>query len=110
MHTIGNVASQSANVSLAAYCLQLPGQKLHLSVLLAAKTFWGRGNKEAALAAFHELEAAGLGHLKLQESRRGTSAVSIILNVLVFLLFSITETCSIKIFTSLLLHTGVYFC
>ena len=41
MHTIGNVASQSANVSLAAYCLQLPGQKLHLSVLLAAKTFRG---------------------------------------------------------------------
>lgn len=61
--------------SLAAYCLLLPGKQLHLSALLAAKKFRGRGNKVAALASFQELEEAGLGNLKVQESRRGTSAV-----------------------------------
>ena len=35
-----------------------------------------RGNKAAALAAMHELEAAGIGELEKKESRRGTSAVS----------------------------------
>lgn len=65
--------------SLAAYCLQLPGKKLHLSALLAAKKFRGRGNKCAALNAFRELEVAGLGTLQSTESRRGTSAVGYIL-------------------------------
>lgn len=64
-------------MSLEAYCLQLPGRQLHLSALLAAKKFRGRGNKAAAVAAFHALESAGLGKLEIKESRRGTSAVSI---------------------------------
>ena len=64
-----------SNTSLAAYCLQLPGKRLHLSALLAAKKFRGRGNKSAALAAMRELEAAGLGKLESAESRRGTSNV-----------------------------------
>ena len=58
-----------SNTSLAAYCLQLPGKKLHLSALLTAKKFRGRGNKTAALAAMRELEAAGLGKLESTESR-----------------------------------------
>lgn len=64
-----------SSTSLAAYCLQLPGKNLHLSALLAAKKFQGRGNKSAAVAALRELEAAGLGKLDTAESRRGTSAV-----------------------------------
>ena len=65
-----------SKTSLAAYCLLLPGKKLNLSALLAAKTFRGQGNKVAALEAFRELEAAGLGKLIMLDSRRGTSAVS----------------------------------
>ena len=41
------------------------------------KKICGRGNKEAALLAFRELEGAELGNLVTQESRRGTSAVSL---------------------------------
>ena len=79
----GGAATMTATGSLAAYCLQLPGKQLQLSALLAAKKFWGRGNKGAALAAFRELEAAGLGKLVIQESRRGTSAVCDISYILI---------------------------
>ena len=51
---------------------------MHLSALLAAKKFRGRGNKGAALAAFHDLEVAGLGRLESQESRRGTATVCVL--------------------------------
>ena len=68
--------ASSSDSSLAAYCLLLPGKKLNLSALLAAKKFRGRGNKAAALEAFRHLEAAGLGKLVMLDSRRGTSAVS----------------------------------
>ena len=61
---------------LATYCLKLPGKRLYLSELLHQKKFRNRGNKAAALAAMHELEAAGIGELEKKESRRGTSAVS----------------------------------
>ena len=71
----GSVVS-GPKTSLATYCLLLPGKNLHLSALLAAKKFRGRGNKVAALEAFRDLEAAGLGKLIMQDSRRGTSAVS----------------------------------
>lgn len=54
---------------------KLPGRTLDLSVLLATKKFRGRGNKDGALAAFRELEAAGLGNLKMTGSTRGASAV-----------------------------------
>lgn len=64
-------------MTLASFCLQLPGKQLNLSALLTAKKFRGRGNKEAALLAFCDLEKAGLGDLITQESRRGTSAVRI---------------------------------
>ena len=64
-----------SGTSLAAYCLLLPGKQLHLSALLAAKKFRGRGNKEAAVAALQELEEAGLGKVEVEESRRGTAAV-----------------------------------
>lgn len=74
--SLGNAAPETPVVSLAAYCLQLPGKQLHLSALLAAKKFRGRGNKIAALAAFRTLEEAGLGQFVTQESHRGTAAVS----------------------------------
>ena len=64
------------STSLTSFCLTLPGKQLHLSALLAAKKFRGRGNKEAAVLAFQEMDKAGLGSLITQESRRGTSAVS----------------------------------
>ena len=68
----------------------LPGKELHLSALLSAKKFRGRGNKDGAVAAFHELAEVGLGTLSTQESRRGTSAVS---NVLHYMYFSFSYTC-----------------
>ena len=77
--------------SLAAYCLLLPGKQLHLSALLAAKKFRGRGNKGAALAAFRELEAAGLGKLTVQDSRRGTSAVRMYICVFTYIILPDTE-------------------
>ncbi len=49
---------------------------LHLSALLAAKTFRGRGNKDGALAAMRQMDAADLGMLQSTESKIGTSAVS----------------------------------
>ena len=73
MFPLGIVPPSSG--SLAAYCLLLPGKQLHLSALLAAKKFRGKGNKEAAVAAFQELEEAGLGQVEVEESRRGTTAV-----------------------------------
>jgi hypothetical protein len=60
----------------SSYCLTLQGKKLHLSYLLQAKNFRGRSNKDGALAAFRDLEEAGLGTVEKEASRRGTSAVS----------------------------------
>lgn len=50
-----------ADDATAAFCLTLPGKKLHLTPLLAAKKFRARGNKEGALRAFYQLEEEGLG-------------------------------------------------
>lgn len=50
-------------ISIEAHCLTLPGRELHLPSLLTTKTFRNRGNKEAALASFRELEDDGLGTL-----------------------------------------------
>ena len=68
-----------SGTSVAAYCLLLPGKQLHLSALLAAKKFRGRGNKDAAVAALQELEEAGLGKVEVEESRRGTAAVGFLM-------------------------------
>ena len=58
------------------FCLaKLPGKYLDLSILLANKKFRGRGNKEGALVAFRELEAAGIGRLIAKTSIRGAPAV-----------------------------------
>ena len=76
-HNTGLANPAPASPGLASFCLQLPGKQLHLSALLTAKKFRGRGNKEAALLAFGELEKAGLGELKTQMSHRGTSAVCV---------------------------------
>jgi hypothetical protein len=53
----------------------LPGKQLVLSVLLQAKKFRGRGNKEGAVAALKELERAGLGELEVNDMQRGTNSV-----------------------------------
>ena len=77
VYLLGHATSLPDSSSLATFCLLLPGKQLHLSALLSAKKFRGRGNKEAALLAFRELERAELGNLVTQDSRRGTSAVSL---------------------------------
>ena len=61
--------------STASFCLLLPGKTLNLSNLLAQKKFRGRGNKDGALAAFRELEEAGLGTLLSTHSDRGAKEV-----------------------------------
>ena len=72
----GSMVTTPNASSLVSYCLLLPGKKLHLSALLTAKKFRGKGNKDGAVAAFREIADAGLGMLSTEESRRGTSAVS----------------------------------
>lgn len=47
-----------------AYCLRLPGRRLNLTALLYAKRFRDHGYKTGALAAFNELEEAGLGRIE----------------------------------------------
>lgn len=56
----------------AAYCLLLPGCKLHLTPLLAAKKFRGRGNKDGALRALQLLEKEGLGKTYVFGSAKGS--------------------------------------
>ena len=76
----GSMATTPSASSLVSYCLLLPGKNLHLSALLTAKKFRGKGNKDGAVAAFREIADAGLGTLSTEESRRGTSAVSGVLH------------------------------
>ena len=77
---VANTAPTASSV--AAYCLLLPGKTLYLSALLAAKKFRNRGNKPAALGAFHELEEAGLGKIDTEERSRGAATVSICASVI----------------------------
>jgi hypothetical protein len=55
---------------------EVPTSNDNSSYLLQAKNFRGRSNKDGALAAFRDLEEAGLGTVEKEASRRGTSAVS----------------------------------
>ena len=55
--------------STPAYCLKLPGQKLNLTALLYAKRFRYYGYRTGALAAFSELEKAGLGTLETVKAK-----------------------------------------
>ena len=80
VHYVGCVSVPQAALSLEAYCLLLPGQRLALSALLAAKKFRGRGNKEGALGAFRQLENDKMGWLETQDSHRGAPAVSFIVH------------------------------
>lgn len=75
INLLGNTSSTSNSGEVGTFCLQLPGKVLNLSALLAAKKFRSRGNKDGALAAFRELEKAGLGKLFKEDSCRGASAV-----------------------------------
>lgn len=77
--------------SLASFCLQLPGKQLNLSALLAKKKFRGKGNKDAAVAAFQELEKVGLGELISEGSSRGTSKVCNFSNLRIILTTLITR-------------------
>lgn len=58
--------------STPAHCLRLPGKKLNLTALLYAKRFRNHGYKKGALAAFHELEEAGLGVMETKKTKSGT--------------------------------------
>ena len=57
--------------------LLLPGKVLDISALNTSHKFRGRGNKEGAVAAIHELQAAGLGTVKEERATRGTTKVLI---------------------------------
>ena len=73
---IAGSSQQNSNTSNAAYCLLLPGIRLNLSNLLAAKKFRSRGNKDGAIAAMRKLEEDSLGKLIQMPSQRGASNVS----------------------------------
>ena len=75
--TGNGITTPSSAPSLVPYCLLLPGRKLHLSALLTAKKFRGKGNKDGAVSAFREIASMKLGSLSTEDSRRGTSAVSV---------------------------------
>lgn len=70
-----------SSVATASFCLTLPGKNLHLSSLLQSKKFRNKGNKEGALAAFQQLQSAGLGKIQEDERHRGTSAVCMYISV-----------------------------
>ena len=57
--------------STPGYCLKLPGKRLNLTALLYAKRFRSHGYKTGALAAFNELEEAGLGSLEMRQTKSG---------------------------------------
>ena len=57
--------------STPAHCLRLPGRKLNLTALLYAKRFRNHGYKKGALAAFRELEEAGLGVMETKKTKSG---------------------------------------
>ena len=62
----------TSECSTPGYCLKLPGKRLNLSALLYAKKFRAHGYKSGAIAAFKELEKAGLGTLEDSKSKSGT--------------------------------------
>ncbi len=55
--------------STPTHCLKLPGRRLNLTALLYAKRFRYHGYKSGALAAFSELEEAGLGTLETVKAK-----------------------------------------
>ena len=59
----------------AGYILLLPGRELDISALNTAHKFRGRGNKEGAVAATTELEAAGLDVVKTEKATCGCAKV-----------------------------------
>ena len=68
-----NVSSGSdSNPNTPAHCLRLPGRKLDLKALLKRKKFREpHGYKKGALAAFSELEQAGLGNTETSSNKFG---------------------------------------
>lgn len=71
---IMNVSSASdSSPNTPAHCLRLPGQRLDLKALLKKKKFREpHGYKKGALAAFSELEQAGLGTTETSSTKFGT--------------------------------------
>ena len=67
---VANKESQEI-YSTPAHCLGLPGRKLNLTALLYAKRFRNNGYKKGALAAFRELEEAGLGVMETKKTKSG---------------------------------------
>lgn len=73
----------------AAHCLLLPGDKLHLTPLLAAKKFRKEGNKLGAVRAFQLLQKDGLG--KTIEFGRGINKVRTLSNEKYMLILWVTS-------------------
>ena len=65
------VETPQSSSTTPGYCLTLPGMKLNLTALLYAKKFRNHGYKTGALAAFNELEEAGLGTLETNSTKTG---------------------------------------
>ena len=64
--------TSQSSITTAGYCLKLPGKQLNLTALLYAKKFRNHGYKSGALAAFAELEAAGLGTMITNTTKSGS--------------------------------------
>ena len=65
--------SDDSNPNTQAHCLRLPGKRLDLKALLKKKKFREpHGYKKGALAAFSDLEQAGLGTVETSSSKFGT--------------------------------------
>lgn len=69
----GKDSALSEDAKIAAYCLLLPGDTLHLTPLLAAKKFRNKGNKDGAIRAFGLLEKDGLGNTYVITGSKGGS-------------------------------------
>ena len=61
---------------VAAHTLKLPGKRLYLTPLLKAKKIRQYGYKTGALAAFDELQQAGLGVLDTVTRKSGNVRLS----------------------------------
>ena len=82
---VPNEAPEYLNVEVGTpgYCLLLPGRKLNLTALLYAKKFRNHGYKTGALAAFGDLEAAGLGTLEISRTKTGKVKIKIKVYILI---------------------------
>ena len=81
--------SNDSNPNTPSHCLRLPGRKLDLKALLKKKKFREpHGYKKGALAAFSELEQAGLGNTETSSSKFGTVSYIQSCNVNILIIYA----------------------